>query len=148
MCRLTLLERGHGENAREHALVITIQDTANTGKGSQAEDAKVLDQSASSTGAHEGLATMQRRIIDGGAAVGVRAHCEEVRQIEMGLSVSLLSRPMGDEIWVTRMRDDKETGDEGRRRGRRRRKGRLSTELCHIPECDPGEEEGQLRLYK
>ena len=115
-CRLTLLERGHGKNAREHALVVTIQNTANTGKGSQAEDAEILDQSASSTGAHEGLATMQRRIIDGGAAVGVRAHCEEERQIEMGLAVSLLSHSAREEAQVTLMREDNEATDEGRRR--------------------------------
>jgi hypothetical protein len=43
---------------------------------------------------------MQRRIIDGSAAVGVRAHCEEERQINTGLPVCLPLRSTREEVWV------------------------------------------------
>jgi len=36
-------ERGHGENARENALIVSINETPKTSKASYAEDFDILD---------------------------------------------------------------------------------------------------------
>lgn len=92
---LTLFERWHGKNTRKHALVVTIQHTADTGKGSQAEDAKVLDKSASSAVAHEGLAAIQRCIVDGSASVALDAHCEDVFPCFLSLLIAKQDKIQG-----------------------------------------------------
>lgn len=64
--RLTLLKRGHREHTREHALVVSVENAANASKGSNRKDPRVFDQRSGPRGAHQGLASMQSSIVDGG----------------------------------------------------------------------------------
>jgi hypothetical protein len=58
----TPCEGRHGQNARKHALVVSIEDTAQAGKQRNAEDLKVLDQSRRATLAHQSLTPFERGI--------------------------------------------------------------------------------------
>lgn len=65
---LTLSKRMHGQDAREHALVVAVEDAADAGKGRDARHLEVLDKGPRSAGTHQGLAPRQGHIV-GGVAV-------------------------------------------------------------------------------
>lgn len=55
----TFAKRRHGENATKHALVVSVEDTTQTGEQRNAEDFHVLHQSGRATFAHKGLTSLQ-----------------------------------------------------------------------------------------
>jgi hypothetical protein len=73
---LTPVERRHGQHTREHALVVTVEHTANAGKAGDAEDAEVLPERAGTALAHHGLALVKRGIVEAGRAGVASGHCE------------------------------------------------------------------------
>lgn len=68
---LTLLESRHGEDTREHALVVTVQNSTDTGERGDGEHTKVLHEGASATRSHQRLTTVQDCIVNGCAAFGL-----------------------------------------------------------------------------
>src|SRR5690606_34607100 len=62
---LTQFKGRHGQDAREHPLIVAVQDSADARKGGDAKDLEVLEQGARTTGSHEGLAALERRVVKG-----------------------------------------------------------------------------------
>lgn len=82
---LTEFEGRHGQDACEHALVVAVQNSADTRKCGNAEDFEVLYQSARTTGSHESLPTLERGVVKGdmigrwfGTHVGRQMCCLEL----------------------------------------------------------------------
>lgn len=67
---LTLTKRWHSKDTAKHSLVITVQDTANRSKSSNAGNASVLEEGSSTTGTHKGLTSSESFIKDGFTATG------------------------------------------------------------------------------
>jgi len=58
------LESRHGEDTREHALIVAVEDTTNAGERRDPEDLEVLPQRGWPALAHQGLALVKGGIID------------------------------------------------------------------------------------
>lgn len=63
--RHTLLEAGHRQESGEHSLVIAVEHAPDTGKRGNGKHAGILHKCCRTARAHEGLAPVQRRIVDG-----------------------------------------------------------------------------------
>ena len=70
----TVPEGAHGEQAREHALVVAVEHTADAGKGRDAQHLPILQQSARARSSHELLATLERGIVEGAAVITASGH--------------------------------------------------------------------------
>jgi hypothetical protein len=75
--RLTSLERSHGKNTRENTLVVTVEQTTQAGKASNAKDLQVLDQGHRSTRYCKSLAASQCGCLELGSSTD-RSHVEDI----------------------------------------------------------------------
>lgn len=76
--RLTATERRHGQDTREHALVVTVQHTTDAGEERDAKDAEILEQGRGTALAHHGLPLLQRGIVErAGVTAASSAHLED-----------------------------------------------------------------------
>jgi hypothetical protein len=76
--RLTSLEGIHGQDTREHALVVTIQNTTDASKQGNAEHLPVFHQRHRAGRAHHALPPLERGIVDGSADIAGRNHDDSV----------------------------------------------------------------------
>lgn len=71
---LTLLEGGHCEDTREHPLVVSVQYASDASKGGNGENTAIFDQGCWPRRAHEGLPTMQCRIVNSSGTFSTGDH--------------------------------------------------------------------------
>ena len=61
-CSLTLFKSWHGQDTTEHSLVVTIEQTTQTGKGGNSEDLEVLEDGSGPGSTHQGLTSLEGMI--------------------------------------------------------------------------------------